>query len=131
MADPFSGRTFDQYEVLEKLGGGGMGIVYRARDTKLGRQVALKFLPPQWAHDEDAKQRFVREAQAASATDHRNICTIHDVGTTDDGHLFLVMALYAQATIAAGATECRRGARDRHAGRRRPGEGACGRGRAP
>jgi tetratricopeptide (TPR) repeat protein len=99
MADPFSGRTFDQYEVLEKLGGGGMGIVYRARDTKLGRQVALKFLPPQWAHDEDAKQRFVREAQAASATDHRNICTIHDVGTTDDGHLFLVMALYEGPTL--------------------------------
>jgi tetratricopeptide (TPR) repeat protein/tRNA A-37 threonylcarbamoyl transferase component Bud32 len=99
MTDPFVGRTIDHYDVVEKLGGGGMGVVYRARDTKLGRHVALKFLPPQWAHDEEAKQRFIREAQAASATDHRNVCTIHDIGETGDGHLFIVMALYEGPTL--------------------------------
>jgi hypothetical protein len=88
-----------QYEIVRKIGGGGMGVVYAARDTKLGRTVALKFLPPQWSHDEGAKQRFVREAQAASATDHRNICTIHDIGSTDDGRLFIVMAYYEGQTL--------------------------------
>lgn len=88
-----------QYEVVAKLGGGGMGIVYAARDTKLGRRVALKFLPPRWSHDDSAKQRFMREAQAASATDHRNICTIHDIGTADDGQLFIVMAHYDGQTL--------------------------------
>ena len=76
-----------------------MGVVYQARDTKLGRLVALKFLPPQWSHDEDAKQRFVREAQAASATDHPNICTIHDIETAADGQLFIVMAYYEGQTL--------------------------------
>ena len=61
--------------------------------------VALKFLPPQWSHDEGAKQRFIREAQAASATDHRNICTIHDIASTDDGRLFIVMAHYDGQTL--------------------------------
>src|SRR5262245_66439402 len=73
MTDPLVGTTVAHYEVLGTLGGGGMGVVYTARDTKLGRRVALKFLPPQWSHDDSAKQRFIREAQAASATDHRNI----------------------------------------------------------
>ncbi len=99
MTDPIVGQTIEQYEVLDRLGGGGMGIVYRARDTRLGRQVALKFLPPQWAHDADAKQRFIREAQAASATDHANICTIHDIGQTGDGRIFIVMALYEGPTL--------------------------------
>ena len=76
-----------------------MGVVYQARDTKLGRLVALKFLPQQWSHDESAKQRFVREAQAASATQHPNICTIHDIETADDGQLFIVMAFYDGPTL--------------------------------
>jgi uncharacterized protein YjiS (DUF1127 family) len=99
VVDPLIGRTVAQYEVLAKLGGGGMGVVYTARDTRLGRLVALKFLPPQWSHDETAKQRFIREAQAASATDHRNICTIHDIGSADDGQLFIVMAHYQGETL--------------------------------
>ena len=72
---------------------------YTARDARLGRLVALKFLPPQWSHDDSAKQRFLREAQAASATHHRNICTIHDIETTDDGRLFIVMAYYEGQTL--------------------------------
>ena len=98
-ADPLVGTTVVQYEILRKIGGGGMGVVYAARDTKLGRPVALKFLPPQWSHDDGAKQRFIREAQAASATDHRNICTIHDIASTDDGRLFIVMAHYDGETL--------------------------------
>jgi eukaryotic-like serine/threonine-protein kinase len=76
-----------------------MGVVYQARDTKLGRRVALKFLPQQWSHDASAKERFVREAQTASATDHPNICTIHDIATADDGQLFIVMAFYEGVTL--------------------------------
>jgi tetratricopeptide (TPR) repeat protein len=76
-----------------------MGVVYLARDTKLGRAVALKFLPPRWSHDEGAKQRFLREAQAASATNHRNICIIHDIAQTDDGQFFIVMAHYEGQTL--------------------------------
>src|SRR5688572_19608579 len=76
-----------------------MGVVYQAKDAKLGRTVALKFLPPQWSHDEDARQRFVREAQAASATNHPNICTIHDIETAPDGQLFIVMAYYDGLTL--------------------------------
>ncbi len=98
-ADPLVGRTVAQYEILARLGGGGMGVVYTARDTKLGRRVALKFLPPQWSHDESAKQRFILEAQTASATDHPNICTVHDIGTADDGQLFIVMAYYDGETL--------------------------------
>src|SRR5258708_22866528 len=76
-----------------------MGVVYEAKDTKLGRAVALKFLPPQWSHDEGAKQRFLREAQAASATNHPNICVIHDIEHTDDVRLFIVMAYYECQTL--------------------------------
>lgn len=99
MADPLIDAVVAQYHILSRLGGGAMGIVYKARDTKLGRLVALKFLPPEWSHDEDAKQRFVREAQAASSTDHANICTVHDIQTAEDGRLFIVMAYYDGQTL--------------------------------
>jgi serine/threonine protein kinase/tetratricopeptide (TPR) repeat protein len=100
-SDPLVGRTVGQYEILSRVGGGGMGVVYTARDTRLTRIVALKFLPPQWSHDATAKERFVREAQAASATNHPNICTIHDIETADDGQLFIVMAYYEGQTLKA------------------------------
>ena len=80
------------YEILAEIGHGGMGVVYRAQDPRLKRQVAIKSLPPDLIRDETAKQRFLQEAQAASALDHPNICTIHDINETDDGQLYLVMA---------------------------------------
>ncbi len=98
-ADDLIGQTIGPYVIGARIGGGGMGVVYQARDTKLGRTVALKFLPPQWSHDEDARQRFVREAQAASATNHPNICTIHDIAAAPDGQLFIVMAYYEGQTL--------------------------------
>jgi serine/threonine protein kinase/tetratricopeptide (TPR) repeat protein len=98
-SDPLVGRTVGQYQILARVGGGGMGVVYTARDTRLSRIVALKFLPPQWSHDASAKERFVREAQAASATNHPNICTVHDIETADDGQLFIVMAYYEGDTL--------------------------------
>ena len=98
-ADDLIGQTIGPYVIVTRVGGGGMGVVYQARDTKLGRTVALKFLPPQWSHDEDARQRFIREAQAASATNHPNICTIHDIATAPDGQLFIVMAYYEGVTL--------------------------------
>jgi tRNA A-37 threonylcarbamoyl transferase component Bud32/tetratricopeptide (TPR) repeat protein len=99
------GHTVAQYEIVEKLGQGGMGVVYRARDTKLDRTVALKFLPPHLSLDEDAKLRFVQEAKAASALDHTNICTIHDIAETDQGELYIVMALYEGQTLGYRLSE--------------------------
>jgi serine/threonine protein kinase len=88
------GQRISQYEIIEELGQGGMGVVYKAHDTKLDRTVALKFLPPKLSSDPQAKQRFIREAKAASALDHANICTIHDIAETEDGELYIVMAYY-------------------------------------
>ncbi|MGB5293571.1 MAG: protein kinase [Thermoanaerobaculia bacterium] len=88
------GKTVTHYEIQSQLGAGGMGVVYKAKDLRLDRLVALKFLPPQFASTEALKRRFVNEARAASALDHINICTIHEIDESEDGQLFIVMALY-------------------------------------
>ncbi len=93
------GEKILQYKILEKLGGGGMGVVYKAIDTKLDRTVALKFLPEHLHMDEEAEQRFISEAKAASSFDHPNICTIYDINKTEDDQLFIVMASYDGETL--------------------------------
>ena len=81
------GTQLGPYEIVSQLGQGGMGVVYEARDPRLKRTVAIMLLPPDLTRDETAKQRFLQEAQAASALDHPNICTIHEINETDDGQL--------------------------------------------
>ncbi len=100
------GKTVSHYCILEKIGSGGMGIVYKAKDTRLKRTVALKFLHPDFTRDPEAKQRFIHEAQAASALDHQNICTIHEIdetrpdpGVPEESRLFISMAYYEGETL--------------------------------
>jgi serine/threonine protein kinase len=92
------GQTVSHYRIVAKLGEGGMGVVYRAEDLSLGRQVAVKFLSPHLSSDPEARRRFLHEARAAASLDHSGICTVYDAGDAD-GQLFIAMALLEGQTL--------------------------------
>ncbi len=93
------GKTISNYKILDIIGSGGMGVVYKAEDTNLKRNVALKFLPPELTRDKETEERFIREAQSASSLQHNNICTIHEINKTDDGRFFICMDYYEGETL--------------------------------
>jgi serine/threonine protein kinase len=93
------GTTVSHYKILEHLGGGGMGVVYKAEDSRLRRIVALKFLPAEFTRDPEAKERFIHEAQAASALQHTNICVVHDIDETTERQMFICMEYYEGETL--------------------------------
>ncbi len=93
------GRTIDHYQITHELGAGGMGVVYKAIDLSLDRTVALKFIPPESTRDPETRARFVHEAKAASALDHPNVCTVYEIGETEEGQMFLAMAFYQGETL--------------------------------
>ena len=127
------GRTVGRYRVLEQVGGGGMGVVYRRSDERFGRAVALKFLHPRFGADDSAAERFRHEARAVAALEHPNVCTVHEIGETEDGQLYLAMPLYdgetLQQRIARGPLPSARRwgsrCRSRAGWRRRTREGSC------
>ena len=98
-ATQMEGQHLAHYEILERLGVGGMGVVYKARDTRLNRVVAFKVLSDHLLSDADAKERFLVEARAAAALDHPNICGIHEIGETDDGRFYISMQYYEGETL--------------------------------
>ena len=110
------GRTVSHFRVVDLLGAGGMGVVYRAIDLELERSVALKFLPAERMRDERSRRRLVREARSASRVDHPNVCAVHEIGRTEDGDLFIAMAYYEGETLKRLArSRCpESGAQSRH-----------------
>jgi serine/threonine protein kinase len=93
------GKTISHYRILEKIGPGGLAIVYKAEDINLKRMVVLKFLPPQLTVNEETRKRFIIEAQSASTLDHPNICTIHQIGTSEENEMFIAMGFYERETL--------------------------------